>query len=897
MANDNHGYSRSGADGRGERRFSPGGYGSGGGRARQGSGGNVGKHPGAGKRDPLSDPNSPESIITRALTPLEGDFPDGWIPLDAVASALAAQGLDYRNFTKTLPTFLSWFREVVELREDGGSPAARLVSFAPSAPQEAAEDSPRDGGDISPQSGEAAEPENTGSPSPGEPPAREEPSPVAADENTKEVEAEPPAREESSPAPFAPPMTYVTEAPAGAGEPERSEPPAQSGAQDKPTVPTGKSAADDSPARSPRPVYIAPDFTEEAELATSPVPEEIPLAREAVPEDLPGAEIFGEDLPGDSPLAEVAEFPESEIAPEPIEDAPEEPEEESAAQGFPQDDLSEELPEEPASAATDGEGFGYPDEDVRSFARAGFSPSERQTPAPSRGEMPSESASARRHSPLRGMREPVCGMDLYDFAYLPRASLEALPEICSWNGAPTGYMPYLRRVFRRLTDEGKILLTEERGERDAAALHTGLIDKSGGPIYAFFVRNRAREGTPYWFLQSFLATDSPRFGELSALFPSLPEPPTPAQEGEGERVPSAPQIQPAPAPFVEDYTDPPEWLLPADESSPAARRAHAFREREASAGSEFLGWAYIPLYKSERLIRKALPEPWFFGQRPSGPHYPILTSTLNGTFHRLVREDKLFIGESEDGEETAVFHTGLFDRDYEPIYAVLCPNPMQNAPSYWLLRDFCTEGEMGFTLAQMPPRADFLEGHFERLLYTPLDAPLLLSYYTLLVKQISRLPDSFLTEVCGEAALNIDGMTLSDARALPARSTAAAAYFAALARRLSGSATIREAARDKLDAALGRLLARLDAQPLTAVPGYSPARDECVLLLPLTFSSQAERENRADIVLSAARSPGEDGDAFVVRGILPLDLAYECARLIARPTAPWLDPGKITETK
>lgn len=65
-------------------------------------------------------------------------------------------------------------------------------------------------------------------------------------------------------------------------------------------------------------------------------------------------------------------------------------------------------------------------------------------------------------------------------------------------------------------------------------------------------------------------------------------------------------------------------------------------------------------------LARISPEKWSFGQ--SGDN-GILKGYLENTFRRLYEEGKV-----REEKEYALFHTGLFNQYYQPIYAYFVPN-------------------------------------------------------------------------------------------------------------------------------------------------------------------------------------------------------------------------------
>ena len=77
-------------------------------------------------------------------------------------------------------------------------------------------------------------------------------------------------------------------------------------------------------------------------------------------------------------------------------------------------------------------------------------------------------------------------------------------------------------------------------------------------------------------------------------------------------------------------------------------------------------------------LARISPEKWSFGE--SGD-YGILKGYLENTFRRLYEEGKV-----TEEKEYALFHTGLFNQYYQPIYAYFVPNVVPDRNGIW--KDF-----------------------------------------------------------------------------------------------------------------------------------------------------------------------------------------------------------------
>jgi hypothetical protein len=97
-----------------------------------------------------------------------------------------------------------------------------------------------------------------------------------------------------------------------------------------------------------------------------------------------------------------------------------------------------------------------------------------------------------------------------------------------------------------------------------------------------------------------------------------------------------------------------------------------------------------------------------------------------------------------------------------------------------------------------------------------------------------------------------------------------------------------ELARD-LDNAIKYAIAIAQRNYKFIVPQYRPQSNKIQLLMPIYLSgSFTERPDFALIL-----DPDNANQIYVPQTILPLDAAYQNARLIAKPDEYWLNPEKI----
>ena len=100
-------------------------------------------------------------------------------------------------------------------------------------------------------------------------------------------------------------------------------------------------------------------------------------------------------------------------------------------------------------------------------------------------------------------------------------------------------------------------------------------------------------------------------------------------------------------------------------------------------------------------VARISPEKWSFGQ--SGDN-GILKGYLENTFRRLYEEGKV-----REEKEYALFHTGLFNHYYQPIYAYFVPNVVPDRQK-WYLEGFYTDYSLlKIKITDLPPRAAYVE--------------------------------------------------------------------------------------------------------------------------------------------------------------------------------------------
>lgn len=238
----------------------------------------------------------------------------------------------------------------------------------------------------------------------------------------------------------------------------------------------------------------------------------------------------------------------------------------------------------------------------------------------------------------------------------------------------------------------------------------------------------------------------------------------------------------------------------------------------------------------KELAERAQDEPW--STDPTQP-FSILSNYLRYTFRRLFREKKIQEGLDGKSVRVAAFNTGLFTPNYEAIYAFFEAN-RDPSRQPWVLKDFVVESDRRLTSFAAKPKA---ARYFEQpgdLIYNP-DLEVVPNLDHILDDNVELYPP--------------------DLRDNPHR------------RRMMLQGAVAQAAK------------RAQMNYKMAIPqfyfGHEGAElGRIQLLLPLCF----DVPTRADLALVVER----EERAYRAFTVLPLDLAYKNARLIARPESDWL---------
>lgn len=253
------------------------------------------------------------------------------------------------------------------------------------------------------------------------------------------------------------------------------------------------------------------------------------------------------------------------------------------------------------------------------------------------------------------------------------------------------------------------------------------------------------------------------------------------------------------------------------------------------------------------LESKCIPEKWTYQNHKSTIPHPVLKSYIENTFQKLKIEDSgSKILTSDDGK-VIIFNTGLLDLYFHEIYLMATVVKENNEVSYLNPYIYSSlEDLKGFNVGGkrlgnkgLPESAQFFSNINDVMFHDDIE--------------IDRNPEKFnhiiddRRERFPESYKEMDTTTLAI----------------------------------RLDSAIDQAIALAKRNYKLIVPMYRPQENKLQLLMPIYLSGKFSNKPDFALVLNL-----EDG-YYVPETILPLDAAYQNARLIAKPDNTWLNPEDI----
>lgn len=258
----------------------------------------------------------------------------------------------------------------------------------------------------------------------------------------------------------------------------------------------------------------------------------------------------------------------------------------------------------------------------------------------------------------------------------------------------------------------------------------------------------------------------------------------------------------------------------------------------------------------EDLKAKCIPEKWSYQSHQAGIPHPILKAYIENTFEKLKVEAEGSKILKSDDNKYIIFNTGLLDKFFHEIYVIANVIKEEDEFSYrnpYIMTSLTDLTRIGFTVKgkrlvkqdDLPDPAVFFT-NINDVIFQP-------------EIEIDRNYDKF-THIIEERR---DRFPKEDQE----RDTT-------------------ELAR-KLDNAIDDAIAIAKRNYKLVVPMYRPQENKLQLLMPIYLSGSFTRKPDFALVLDL-----EDG-IYTPETILPLDAAYQNARLIAKPDELWLNPDDI----
>lgn len=233
--------------------------------------------------------------------------------------------------------------------------------------------------------------------------------------------------------------------------------------------------------------------------------------------------------------------------------------------------------------------------------------------------------------------------------------------------------------------------------------------------------------------------------------------------------------------------------------------------------------------KKLNILALLSPEKWSFG---ANNDYSILRSYIEHTFNKAIDDLKVI-----ETEKYALFNTGLFDQYFQNIYCYFVLNS-QTGRQKWYLDGFYTEYQLGGAgITTFPKRVNYFNDISDLVFNTNLDICPQYDHIFGDTDNFNRLPESI-----KNSAIKIQ----------------------------------------IFDGSITKAKKMLDANYKTAVPQYYSGKIQ--LLIPLCLTDPSI----PDLALVCSKT--DDKSKYLGHTCLTLDMAYNNARLLAKPESNWLHP-------
>lgn len=258
----------------------------------------------------------------------------------------------------------------------------------------------------------------------------------------------------------------------------------------------------------------------------------------------------------------------------------------------------------------------------------------------------------------------------------------------------------------------------------------------------------------------------------------------------------------------------------------------------------------------EDIADNTIPEKWTYQYHKSGIPHPILKSYLENIFEKLKKEPNKIL-KSDDGKYT-VFNSNLLDKYFHEIF-IICEifvdegettyrNPFRLKSITDLIKlKFAVSGKQIKDQHQLPEKPTFFKDINEVIFQTDWSIDRSFEKFEHIIEERKdRFPPSYQAKKNDELARALDN---------------AINYAIAIAQR----------------------------NYKFIVPQYRPQDNKIQLLMPIYLSGSFTQKPDFALILD----PDTENQIYIPQTILPLDAAYQNARLIAKPDEYWLNPDNI----
>ena len=218
----------------------------------------------------------------------------------------------------------------------------------------------------------------------------------------------------------------------------------------------------------------------------------------------------------------------------------------------------------------------------------------------------------------------------------------------------------------------------------------------------------------------------------------------------------------------------------------------------------------------------------------------------------------------------------MVDGGYEPIYALFGKNDALDRKQYWKFLAFCVAGQNKYgkllsnTFETLPVRATYIDD--PSILIFDESKSISCDWEHIILENLSRLPLNFLRNY-----LELDENRFKEDREI---------YCKELINTLRNNDKIFRAVKSAFEKSLAVSIKKATWNYRVAVPTYYPKNKKVSLLFPLSLCD----EDNVDLALVVEKTIN-----YIGHTILPLDWAYNNARLISRLGSDWLVASLIEE--